>query len=236
VSTSHSEVGTIGSDLLASELPSEGRHEWFERFARKKSVPREALAKACGSEDRAEGELATMKWDGFFNPMGLRAVSALGVLFFSALNAGCGGGSGPSATSVPVSTPLPTPTPTVGSVALIESSLPFGSTVATASLPSGHSAPTLTFRYAVRMNDVQTGMLAQIWVRTATQRCMGTGAASLSFVAGEQKIFNSANVSYSGSVTSMCALPYTTTAVEITVAKDGTVLLSQEFPGVFNFR
>jgi len=55
-------------------------------------------------------------------------------------------------------------------------------------------------------------------------------------VAGEQKIFNSANVSYSGSVSGLCLLPYTTSAVEITVAKDGVVLFSQEFPGAFSFR
>lgn len=162
------------------------------------------------------------------------AVAPLSIVLFSLplLLANCGGAAGPAA---PTSVAPPTPTPAIGSVALFESSLPSGSTVPTSPLTFGHAAPTLFFRYGVRMNEAQTGILAQIWVRNATQRCMGAGAASLSFIAGEQKILTSLNMSFNDSTGNPCRLPYTTDAIEITVAKAGVVLFSQQFPGAYTF-
>lgn len=161
------------------------------------------------------------------------AVAPLSIVLFSfpLLLANCGGATAPTS----VVPPTPTPTPAIGSVALFESSLPSGSTVTTSPLAFGHAAPTLFFRYGVRMNEAQTGILSQIWVRTATQRCMGAGAASLNFIAGEQKILTSFNMSINDSTATPCRLPYTTTAVEITVAKNGVVLFSQQFPGTYTF-
>lgn len=153
---------------------------------------------------------------------------------------GCGGGSpqSPSAPAPAVTpTPTPTATPPVGAVALLGASLPSGSTVPTQTLGAGHSAPTLTFRYSVRMDQAATGLLLQVWVRTDATRCMGTGLANQTFQPGETKVIESLNVSFAqGSDPPPCTLPYTTNAVEITVASNGVVILSDRFPMTYNFR
>jgi hypothetical protein len=153
-----------------------------------------------------------------------------------ALSCGGGGGSAPTpVAAAPTPTVTPTATPPVGSVALLSASLPSGSTVPTQRLGVGHAAPTLSFRYAVRMEQGGAGLLTQVWVRTEAARCMGANAGT-DFAPGETKTFQSANVSFQqGTDPPPCTLPYTTTAVEITVARSGVVILSDRFPMTYTF-
>ncbi len=106
----------------------------------------------------------------------------------------------------------------------------------TQSLGVGHAAPTLTFRYAVRMDQAGAGLLLQVWVRTDAARCMGAGAANQTIQPGEVKIIDSFNVSFQeGNVAPPCTLPYTTNAVEVTVTSNGVVVLSDRFPMTYRF-
>ncbi len=131
---------------------------------------------------------------------------------------------------------MATPAGPIGQVELLSESIPFGQTVPTVRLGAGQAAPTLTFSFAVTTFGSQSDILAQIWVRTDAARCMGTGFAGLAFSAGERKVFDSSNVSFQeGNNPAPCGLPYTTTSVEITLAKQGQVLLSQRFPGSYTF-
>lgn len=131
----------------------------------------------------------------------------------------------------------PAPTGPIGEVELLSASVPFGQTIPTVRLGTvGQAAPTLRFSFAVRTFESQSDITAQLWVRTDAARCMGTGFAGLTFAAGERKVFDSSNVSFQqGSDPPPCSLPYTTTSVEITLSRQGQVLLSQQFPGTYHF-
>jgi hypothetical protein len=131
----------------------------------------------------------------------------------------------------------PPPTVPIGEVELLSASVPFGETIPTVRLGTqGQAAPSLTFTLAVRTFEDQTGILAQVWVRTEAVRCMGAGIANLTFAAGERRVFDSFNVSFQqGSDPAPCQLPYTTSSVEITLSRQGQVLVSQRFPGAYSF-
>jgi hypothetical protein len=85
----------------------------------------------------------------------------------------------------------------IGEVELLSASVPFGEAIPTVRLGSeGQAAPSLTFTFAVRTFESQTGILAQVWVRTDAVRCMGTGIANLEFAAGERRELETLNVSF----------------------------------------
>jgi hypothetical protein len=146
------------------------------------------------------------------------------------------GGSSPVAPTPP--TPAPTPSALIGQVALLGTSIPFGQSVPTVVLgTAGQAAPSLTFRVSVRTFAAQTGLHVEVWVRTETLRCMGAGLSRLDFAAGEEKIFNTFNVSFqNGNSAAPCRLPYSTTSVEILLFNAvGQQLVSQTFPGGYTF-
>ncbi len=144
----------------------------------------------------------------------------------------------PSSSAAPAPTPLSTPrSGPLGEVALLGSSIPFGQSVPTVRLgTAGQAAPSLTFTISVRIFSAETGVLARVWVRNDTVRCMGTGIANLNFAAGEQKVLNTFNVSFqNGNDPAPCRLPYTTSLVEITLNPQTGPEFSQIFPGSFTF-
>ena len=169
--------------------------------------------------------------------MAQRALRSL--LAFQLLLAGCGGGNTPTRPPpTPEPAPLPSPTPEPGSIRLLSESLAVGSVVEVAPMfGTGQQAPQLRFRVAVRVERALSGTLVRAWVRNAGGRCMGGGLARVDFEAGVEQELEPGSMSNPGSGQPLCALPYSTTHVEVEVF-DGTSsrqLLSQQFARGYQF-
>ena len=140
----------------------------------------------------------------------------------------------------PTATP-PTPTtvpPPAGTIRLVGSSLPTGTTVRVMPMfVLGQQAPQLSFTAGIVMRETLSGTLVRAWVRTETQRCMGGGQARVDFQAGQERGVAPASMSHPGQGMAICTLPYTTTEVEFEVIGTDAdhPILVQRFPAVYHF-
>jgi hypothetical protein len=163
----------------------------------------------------------------------------LAAFLSTCLAVACGGGSGsPSAPAAPAPTAAPTPTPEpAGVVRLAGATLAPGSTVPVSPMFSGgQQAQQLAFTAAVTLKRDLSGGLVRAWVRTDALRCMGGGLAHLDFQAGVERVLKPASMSNPGSGAPVCALPYSTSQVEIEVVDaSGQQLLTQSFPSAYAF-
>jgi hypothetical protein len=101
---------------------------------------------------------------------------------------------------------------------------------------TGQQAPTLWFRGAVTLRRDLDGALVRAWVRTEAQRCLGGGQAGVAFQAGVEREVQPASMSHPGTGSPLCALPFTTTHVEIEVVdRTGQQVLTQSFPASYGF-
>jgi len=156
------------------------------------------------------------------------------VVLLVALTSCDGSSSNPQAPTPPSTT---TPAP-AGTIRLVGSSLPDGSTVkVTPMFVLGQQAPQLSFTAGIMMRESLPEGLVRAWVRTDSQRCMGGGQARVSFQAGVERGVAPASVSHPGQGMAICTLPYTTTQVEFEVIGPDAdhPLLVQRFPAVYHF-
>jgi hypothetical protein len=162
----------------------------------------------------------------------------LTALLLAAL-ASCDSNSSPQGPTTPPLTPTPTPAPTpAGTIRLVGSSLPAGTTVKVMPMfVLGQQVPQLSFTAGIMLREALTGGLVRAWVRTETQRCMGGGQARVDFQAGEERGVAPASMSHPGQGMAICTLPYTTTQVEFEVIGTDAdrPLLVQRFPAVYHF-
>ena len=154
-----------------------------------------------------------------------------------ALVSGCGGSSGgPANPATPAPTPAPTPTPApIGTVALLEASVPEGSTVEVAPMfeAAGQQAQQLWFTGRITMDEDLSGALVRAWVRTEAERCMGGGRIAVDFRGGVPEDVRPGSMS---STAGNCRLPYATTHVEFEViAPGGETALQQQFAMAYEF-
>ena len=143
---------------------------------------------------------------------------------------GCGGGYGS-----PSGTPTPTPSPTpAGTIRFLGGTLPPGSTVTVGPMAgTGHQAQALSLRAGITMLASVPSATVQAYVRTDARRCMGGGISFQDLAAGVERVVTPGNMN---NPTPPCALPYTTTQVEIEVLDaSGRLVLTDRFPAVYNF-
>jgi len=163
-----------------------------------------------------------------------RALAGVVVL---ALVGSCGGGTAPSTPATPAPTPAPTPEP-AGTIRLLDSSLPAGSTVTVYPMHQfGQQAPDLRFWAAISLREELNGGLVQAFVRTDDDRCMGGGQAHIDFPPGEEILAAPLSMSHQANPLPPCTLPYTTTHVEFIVVSPGDPepLLEVRFPAEYDF-
>jgi len=150
--------------------------------------------------------------------------------------ASCGGGSGsPSTPSSPA--PTPTPTPSVGTVRLISMSVPPGSTLVAQPMGLGQQVPELWGSVGITLTRDALGGRMQFLLTTPEKWCLGTGVATVDFHANVELLLTTFNMSKAQTdPTGICALPYTTTSVEVHVYDSvGQELLVSRFPTTYNF-
>lgn len=149
----------------------------------------------------------------------------------------CGGGS-PTATAPQQSSgPTPTPTPSLGTVRLIGMSVPAGSTLIAQPMGLGQQVPELWGSLGITMvRDVPGGRI-QFLLATPQRWCLGTGVAVVDFHANVETLLTTFNVSKAQTdPTGICALPYSTTTIEVHVYDSaGQELLVDRFPAPYNF-
>lgn len=116
-------------------------------------------------------------------------------------------------------------------------SVPPGSTLVARPMGLGQQVPELWGSVGITLTrDVSQGRM-QLLLTTPEKWCLGTGAVALEFRANVELLLTTFNVSKAQTdPTGVCALPYTTTAVEVHVFDSaGQELVVERFPATYNF-
>jgi len=160
----------------------------------------------------------------------------MGAPILASCTLACGGSSSPT-TPQPTPTPAPTATPSVGTVRLIAMSMAPGSTLVAQPMGLGQQVPELWGSVGITLTRDVPGGRIQFLLTNSSNWCLGTGVAFVDFYANVERLLTTFNVSKAQTdPTGICALPYTTTAVEVRVYDSvGQELLVERFPATYNF-